>query len=158
MYLWSELYCPVWRPSAISGVRGERRSSSRRWRRGAGVPCCPRPQHHRSQVEPANYHNFNCYLYQLWKMETQSVHGDDITYNTYFSILTVQVVSAGVVWSASLKAGEWWLGILSTLIGVHLDFGLRELSSGHHNPVLKFNTTRSAGNEDVININQLSLL
>ena len=43
----------------------------------------------------------------------------DVAGNTYNSILTIQVVSAGVAISACLKAGELLLG---SLTGVHLDF------------------------------------
>ena len=74
-------------------------------------------------------------------------YGFDEACNTYSSILTVQVVSAGVAMSACLKAGEQ---ILGTLEGVHLDTGpvTVPLPSSHHDPVLKFNTTSTAENGD----------
>ena len=56
LYLLSPLYCPVWRPSETTGVRGEQQSRSRRWRRGADVQCCLDGQSsiHRSPTEPAD--------------------------------------------------------------------------------------------------------
>ena len=71
--------------------------------------------------------------------------------NTYNSVLTVQVVSAGVVISACLKVGE--LRILGTGEGVHLDSGPGVPPPSHHDPVLKFNGTGMPVNENVININ-----
>ena len=65
----------------------------------------------------------------------------DVTSNTYNSILTVQVVSAGVATSGCLKAGELLLGSRE---GVHLNSGKKgsqEPASCHHDPVLKFNGT-----------------
>ena len=71
-----------------------------------------------------------------------TVHGDygevscDVTGNTYNSVLTVPVVSAGVVISACLKVGELLLG---TREGVHLDSGDSRVAipaSSHHDPVL----------------------
>ena len=46
----------------------------------------------------------------------------DVTGNTYSSVLTVKVVSAGVAPSVCLKAGELLLGAGE---GVHLDSGER---------------------------------
>ena len=72
---------------------------------------------------------------------------------TYQSVLTVKVVSAGVVLSGCLKTGEGWLGVLGTLAGVHLDSGdslavaRGSFPSSHHDLVLKFNSTRMAENE-----------
>ena len=66
--------------------------------------------------------------------------------NTYGSVLTVQVVGAGVVESGCQKAGERWLG---TLAGEHLDSVDRKavhLPSSNHDLVLKFNTTSQAEN------------
>ena len=80
----------------------------------------------------------------------------DVTGNTYNSVLTVPVVSAGVVTSACPQAGELLLGAGE---GVHLDSGeidpsiLKDAASSHHDPVLKFNGTRTAGNEDDNNTN-----
>ena len=88
-----------------------------------------------------------------------TVHGDyglygevscDVTGNTYSSVLTVQVVSAGVAVSACLKAGELLLG---TLTGVDLDRRPGVEPSRHHNPVLKFYGTSKAENEYDNNIN-----
>ena len=76
-----------------------------------------------------------------------------LTGNTYNSVLTVQVVSAGVAVSGFLKAGELLLGSRE---GVHLDSGNSvriDDASSHHNPVLEFNGTSIAGNEDSNNIN-----
>ena len=74
----------------------------------------------------------------------------DVTDNTYNSVLTVQVVSAGVARPACLQAGELLLGARE---GVHLDSGPRTAASSHHDPVLEFNGTCRAGNEDdIINI------
>ena len=51
--------------------------------------------------------------------------------------------------SGCQKAGELLLG---TLAGVHLDSGqtaqTAQIASSHHNPVLKFNGTSTAENED----------
>ena len=72
---------------------------------------------------------------------------------TYHSVLTVKVISAGVVLSGCQKAGEGWLGVLGTLAGVHLDSGdslgiaRGSFPSSHHDSVLKFNSTRMAENE-----------
>ena len=68
----------------------------------------------------------------------------DVTGNTYNSVLTVPVVSAGVAISGSLKAGELLLGARE---GVHLDHGLGVGPSSHHDPVLEFYGTSRAGNE-----------
>ena len=59
----------------------------------------------------------------------------DVTDNTYNSVLTVPVVSAGVVISACLKVGELLLGSRE---GVLLDSGDSSVSvaSSHHDPVL----------------------
>ena len=70
----------------------------------------------------------------------------DVTGNTYNSVLTVHVVSAGVAISACLKAGE--LRILGAGEGVHLDTALFTIPSSHHDPVLEFNGTGLAENED----------
>ena len=67
----------------------------------------------------------------------------DVTGNTYSSVLTVHVVSAGVVRSACLKAGEL---LLVAGEGVHLDSGDGTPASSHHDPVLEFNGTGKAGN------------
>ena len=68
----------------------------------------------------------------------------DVTGNTYSSVLTVQVVSAGVVTSGYPKTGELLLG---TLAGVYLDSSVsRVVASSHHDPVLEFNGTTSAEN------------
>ena len=70
----------------------------------------------------------------------------DVTDNTYSSVLTVQVVSAGVVISGCLKVGELLLGAGE---GVLLDTGdrvRRDVASSHHDPVLEFNGTGTAGN------------
>ena len=77
----------------------------------------------------------------------------DVTGNTYNSILTVQVVSAGVFISGCLKARELLLGARE---GVHLDSGdsVRiDDASSHHDPVLEFNGTSFAENEDDKNTN-----
>ena len=58
LYLLSPLYCPEWRPSDSTGVRGEQRRWSRRWRRGGGgVQCWTARQscNHRSPAEPLQY-------------------------------------------------------------------------------------------------------
>ena len=70
----------------------------------------------------------------------------DVTGNTYNSVLTVQVVSAGVEISACLKAGELLLGSRE---GVHLDSGDITIipASSHHDTVLELNGTRLAENE-----------
>ena len=57
----------------------------------------------------------------------------DVTGNTYNSVLTVHVVSAGVVISGCLKVGELLLGAGE---GVLLDSGDRTIASSHHDPVL----------------------
>ena len=72
---------------------------------------------------------------------------------TYSSILSVHVVSAGMVTSGCLKAGELLLGSRE---GVHLDSGNSvriDDASSHHNPVLEFNGTSITANEDSNNIN-----
>ena len=79
----------------------------------------------------------------------------DVTDNTYNSVLTVQVVSAGVVTSGCLKAGELLLG---TREGVHLDSGDGDESdragaSSHNDPVPEFNATSPAESEDDHNVN-----
>ena len=87
----------------------------------------------------------------------QGDYGDvrcNVTGNTYSSVLTVHVVSAGVGISWCLKAGELLLG---TREGVHLDSCERRVRivtpSSHHDPALEFNGTCRAGNEDdIINI------
>ena len=80
----------------------------------------------------------------------------DVTGKTYNSVLTVQVVSAGVEISACLKAGELLLG---TLAGVHLDSAenlqvpgssASTAASSHHDPILEFDGTGRAGNGDDI--------
>ena len=68
--------------------------------------------------------------------------------NTYNSVLTVHVVSAGVAISGCLKVGELLLGARE---GVLLDSGdSREVipASSHHDPVLEFYGTSPAGNKD----------
>ena len=87
-----------------------------------------------------------------------TVHGDyggvscDVTGTTYNSVLTVHVVSAGVPISGCRHVGELLLGAGE---GVHLDSGERRVTpaSSHHNPVLEFNGTSIAENEDDNNIN-----
>ena len=74
----------------------------------------------------------------------------DFTGNTYNSVLTIQVVCAGVQIFGCLKPGELFLG---TLAGVHLDSGDRILTntpSSHHDSVLKSNSTSTTENEDDI--------
>ena len=84
------------------------------------------------------------------------MHGEvscDVTGNTYNSILIIQVVSAGVIKSLCLEVGELLLGARDV---VHLDRGGRLMvhnASSHHDPVLEFNGTSVAGNEDDHNIN-----
>ena len=74
-------------------------------------------------------------------------------YNTYGSILTVQVVSTGMSSSGCEKAGKLLLG---TLAVVHLDSGKRippsdkGTPSSHHDSVLKSNSTSITENEDDI--------
>ena len=71
----------------------------------------------------------------------QGDYGDvscDVTDNTYNSVLTVHVVSAGVVISGCLKVGKLLLG---TREGIHLNSGdrrviLASIPSSHHDPVL----------------------
>ena len=77
------------------------------------------------------------------------------TGNTYNSILTVHVVSAGVPVSGCLKAGELLLGSRD---GVHLDIAgnsrrVTSHPSSHHDPVLELYGTSRAENEDDNNIN-----
>ena len=76
----------------------------------------------------------------------------DVAGNTHNSVLTVHVVSAGVVRSACLKAGEL---LLVAGEGVHLDSGetIVTIPSSHHDPVLKFYGTSTAEIEDGNNIN-----
>ena len=78
----------------------------------------------------------------------------DVTDNTYSSVLTVHVVSAGMVPSGCPQAGELLLGARE---GVHLDSGEARIAiaipSSHHNPVLEVNSTSPAENEDDNNIN-----
>ena len=76
----------------------------------------------------------------------------DVTDNTYSSVLTVPVVSAGVAVSACLKVGELFLGAGD---GVHLDTGpaMTTAASSHHDPVLELYGTSPAENEDDNNIN-----
>ena len=76
----------------------------------------------------------------------------DVTGNTYNSVLSVQVVSAGVVISGCLKVGELLLGAGE---GVHLDTApvLIAEASSHHDPVLEVYGTSTAENEDGNNIN-----
>ena len=71
----------------------------------------------------------------------------DDTGNTYNTVLTVHIVSAGVVHSGCLKAGELLLGTRDV---VHLDTAdtITIKASSHHDPVLKFDGTSTAGNED----------
>ena len=99
-------------------------------------------------------------LILVYHMTTQctAVHGevDDgvmvEAINTYGSVLTVQVVCAGVGESGCQKAGERWLGVLGTLAGEHLDSVDRKavhLPSSNHDLVLKFNTTSQAENINI---------
>ena len=76
----------------------------------------------------------------------------DVTGNTYNSVLTVQVVSAGVARSGCLKVGE---PLLSAGEGIDLDTApvLIALPSSHHDPVLEVYGTSPAGNEDDNSIN-----
>ena len=62
MYLSLQLYCPEWRPSERTGVRGELQSSSRRWRRGGGAQCWTECHHH-SHRSPAESEHEHCYYY-----------------------------------------------------------------------------------------------
>ena len=64
--------------------------------------------------------------------------------NTYNSVLTIQVVSTGMVTSGCLKAGELLQGALA---GVHLDSADRTIPSSHHDPILEFNGASIAENE-----------
>ena len=71
-----------------------------------------------------------------------------VTGNTYNSVLTVAVVSAGVVLSVCLKVGEPLLGAGDV---VHLDtVRIASTPSGHHDPVLEFYGTSTAEKEDDI--------
>ena len=88
-----------------------------------------------------------------------TVHGDygdygevscDVTGNTYNSVLTVPVVSAGVAPSACPQAGELLLGAGE---GVHLDTAPVLIASSHHDPVLELYGTSPAENEDDNSIN-----
>ena len=80
----------------------------------------------------------------------------DVTGNTYNSVLTVPVVSAGVGTSGCPQAGELLLGAGDS---IHLDSGDSVIAraalppSSHHDPVLEVNGTGIAGNEDDNNIN-----
>ena len=65
--------------------------------------------------------------------------------DTYNSILTVQIVSAGMARSGCLKAGELLLGAGE---GVHLDMARVTPPSSHHDPVLELYGTSPAENED----------
>ena len=74
--------------------------------------------------------------------------------SSYFSVLTVHIVSAGVPISGCLKAVELLLGSGDV---VNLDSGdvVRIVpTSSHHNPVLEFNGTSTTVNEDNNNINE----
>ena len=92
--------------------------------------------------------------------QDNTLHGDycdygevsgNVTGDTYNSVLTVHVVCAGVVTSGCPQVGKLLLGSRE---GVHLNSGDRRVtSSSHHDPVLEFNGTRQAGNEDDNNIN-----
>ena len=75
----------------------------------------------------------------------------DVTGNTYNSVLTVPVVSAGVARSGCLKVGELLLGAGE---GVHLDSANITTipASSHHDPVLELYGTSPAENEDDISI------
>ena len=84
------------------------------------------------------------------------MHGDygevgcDFTGNTYNSVLTVQVGSAGMLMSWCLKTGEL---LLWSREGVHLNSanGVRrgiDPATSHHDPVLEFNSTGKSENED----------
>ena len=84
------------------------------------------------------------------------MHGDygevscDVTGNTYSSVLTVQVVSAGVAISACPQAGELLLG---TREGVHLNSGPGPKAPSQHNLVLLFyGTCRPENKDDIISI------
>ena len=71
--------------------------------------------------------------------------------NSYSSVLTVHVVSAGMMISGCLKAGE--LRILGTREGVLLNSGDSFIiiiipASSDHDPVLKFYGTSIAENEN----------
>ena len=76
----------------------------------------------------------------------------DVTGNTYNSVLTVHVVSAGVFRSRFPQTGELLLG---TRDGVHLDSIASTIipASSHHDPVLEFYGTSTAEYEDDNNIN-----
>ena len=77
----------------------------------------------------------------------------DVTGNTYNSVLTVHVVSAGVFRSRFPQTGELLLG---TRDGVHLDSAdsvIRDPASSHHDPVLELCGTSTAEYEDDNNIN-----
>ena len=75
----------------------------------------------------------------------------DVTGNTYNSVLTVHIVSAGVSRSCCLKAGEQLLGTRDV---VHLDT-VRKVPnpSSHHDPVLEFYGTSTAEYEDDNKVN-----
>ena len=74
----------------------------------------------------------------------------DVTDNTYSSVPTVPVVSAGVQMSRCLKVGKLLLGSGE---GVHLDTASVIIISSHHNPVLEVNSTSPAEIEDDNNNN-----
>ena len=76
-------------------------------------------------------------------MTTQCmVHGDygevscDVTDNTYNSVLTVHVVSAGVEPSGCLKVGELLLGTREGVLLDSADSIVAIPASSHHDPVL----------------------
>ena len=71
--------------------------------------------------------------------------------NTYNSVLTVHVVSAGVEISVCLKAGELFL--LGSRDVVHMDIPpgtSHSPPSSHHDPLLELDGTSIAGNVDYI--------
>ena len=70
----------------------------------------------------------------------------NVTGNTYNSVLTVQVVSAGVDRSGCSQVGELLLGSLE---GVHLDSGARSRPSRHHHCVLHLNGAGTAANKGI---------
>ena len=88
--------------------------------------------------------------------QDNTLHGDycdygevsgNVTGDTYNSVLTVHVVCAGVVTSGCPQVGKLLLGSRE---GVHLDSGKLfkpvTTPSSHHDPVLEFNGTGTAGN------------
>ena len=70
----------------------------------------------------------------------------DVTGNTYNSVLTVHVVSAGVEPSGCLKVGELLLGAREVVLLDSGDSVRIDVASSHHDPVLEFNGTGTAGN------------